>query len=82
MLVEAGPGLLGQLFAQHLVNVAWIFVAPLIFGDDNAPSCVRGLTVKALTDGCRMELLKVRRRGDDVILHYGVSDRPDRSRPA
>jgi diaminohydroxyphosphoribosylaminopyrimidine deaminase/5-amino-6-(5-phosphoribosylamino)uracil reductase len=82
VLVEAGPGLLGQLFSQRLVNVAWIFVAPLIFGDDDALPCVRGLTVKALTDGCRMKLLKVRRRGDDVILHYGVSDRPDQNRPA
>ncbi|MHC4652305.1 MAG: bifunctional diaminohydroxyphosphoribosylaminopyrimidine deaminase/5-amino-6-(5-phosphoribosylamino)uracil reductase RibD [Planctomycetota bacterium] len=68
VLVEAGPGLLGRLFARRLVNVAWVFVAPLLFGDDDAMPCVRGLTVKALTDGRRMKLWKVRRRGDDVIL--------------
>jgi diaminohydroxyphosphoribosylaminopyrimidine deaminase/5-amino-6-(5-phosphoribosylamino)uracil reductase len=73
VLVEAGPGLLGQLFSQRLVSVAWIFVAPLLFGDDDAMPCVRGLTVKALTDGCRMKLWKIRRRGDDVILHYRVT---------
>ncbi|MHC4420981.1 MAG: bifunctional diaminohydroxyphosphoribosylaminopyrimidine deaminase/5-amino-6-(5-phosphoribosylamino)uracil reductase RibD [Planctomycetota bacterium] len=73
VLVEAGPGLLGRLFGQHLVNVAWIFVAPLLFGDDEALPCVRGLTVSTLTDGCRMSLLHLRRRGDDVILHYRIA---------
>jgi diaminohydroxyphosphoribosylaminopyrimidine deaminase/5-amino-6-(5-phosphoribosylamino)uracil reductase len=73
VLAEAGPGLLGRLFSQRLVNVAWIFVAPLLFGDDEALPCVRGLTVRALTDGCRMKLLHLRRRGDDVILSYGVT---------
>jgi riboflavin biosynthesis pyrimidine reductase len=71
--VWRGPGLLGRLFSQRLVNVAWIFVAPLLFGDEEALPCVRGLTVTALTDGCRMRLLHVRRRGDDVILHYRVA---------
>jgi diaminohydroxyphosphoribosylaminopyrimidine deaminase/5-amino-6-(5-phosphoribosylamino)uracil reductase len=73
VLVEAGPGLLGRLFGAGLVNEAWIFVAPLLFGDDEAPPCVRGLTVKALTDGRRLALRRVRRRGDDVILHYRVA---------
>ncbi|MHC4219977.1 MAG: bifunctional diaminohydroxyphosphoribosylaminopyrimidine deaminase/5-amino-6-(5-phosphoribosylamino)uracil reductase RibD [Planctomycetota bacterium] len=73
VLVEAGPGLLGQLFSARLVNVAWVFVAPLLFGDDTALPCVRGLTVKALTDGCDMELLGIRRRAGDVILHYRVT---------
>jgi diaminohydroxyphosphoribosylaminopyrimidine deaminase/5-amino-6-(5-phosphoribosylamino)uracil reductase len=73
VLVEAGPGLLGRLFRERLVNEAWVFMAPLLFGDDDALPCVRGLTVQALTDGCSMKLLNVRRRGDDVILHYGVT---------
>ncbi len=72
MMVEAGPGLLGRLFRDGLVNEAWVFVAPLLFGDEQAVPCVRGLTTAALTDGCTLELWNVRRRGDDVVLRYGV----------
>ncbi len=74
LMVEAGAGLLGRLFRDGLVNEAWVFVAPLLFGDDEALPCVRGLTIDTLTDGCRLELWNVRRRGDDVVLRYGVTD--------
>ena len=73
VMVEAGAGLLGRLFRHGLVNEAWVFIAPLLFGDEQAVPCVRGLTVATLTDGSRLELWNVRRRGDDVVLRYGVS---------
>jgi diaminohydroxyphosphoribosylaminopyrimidine deaminase/5-amino-6-(5-phosphoribosylamino)uracil reductase len=76
VLVEAGAGLLGRLFRQRLVNEAWVFVAPKIFGDDDALACVRGLTVEMLTDATPLELWNVRRRGDDVVLNYGVNPTP------
>jgi len=76
IMVEAGAGLLGRLFRDGLVNEAWVFVAPLLFGDEQALPCVRGLTVATLTDGCPLELWNVRRRGDDVVLRYGVNPRP------
>ncbi len=76
VLVEAGAGLLGRLFRQRLVNEAWVFVAPKIFGDDEALACVRGLTVETLTDATPLELWNVRRRGDDVVLNYGVNPTP------
>ncbi len=73
VLTEAGPGLLGRLFAQRLVNEAWVFIAPLLLSDEQALPCVRGLTVERLTDGHRLDLWNVRRRGDDVVLRYGVA---------
>ena len=73
VMVEAGAGLLGRLFRDGLVNEAWVFIAPLLFGDEQAVPCVRGLRVDTLTDGSRLELWNVRRRGDDVVLRYGVS---------
>jgi diaminohydroxyphosphoribosylaminopyrimidine deaminase/5-amino-6-(5-phosphoribosylamino)uracil reductase len=76
MMVEAGAGLLGRLFRDGLVNEAWVFVAPLLFGDEQALPCVRGLTVTSLTDGSPLELWNVRRRGDDVVLRYGVNPTP------
>lgn len=76
VLVEAGAGLVGRLFRQRLVNEAWVFVAPKIFGDDEALACVRGLTVETLTDATPLQLWNVRRRGDDVVLNYGVNPTP------
>lgn len=69
VLVEAGPGLLGRLFAQGLIDEAWVFVAPrgmramLGMGRPEAPPA----------GAAELSLLGVRRRGDDVILRYGVS---------
>ncbi len=75
VLVDAGAGLLGRLFQQGLVNESWVFVAPVLLGDERALPCVRGLTAEALTDGIALRLLETRRRGDDVILRYRVPRR-------
>ena len=72
VLVEAGARLLGRLFAQRLVNEAWVFIAPLLLGDEQALPCVRGLTVDALTDGLALQLRETRQRGGDVMFRYGV----------
>ncbi|MHC4909848.1 MAG: bifunctional diaminohydroxyphosphoribosylaminopyrimidine deaminase/5-amino-6-(5-phosphoribosylamino)uracil reductase RibD [Planctomycetota bacterium] len=74
VFVEAGAGLLGRLFAEDLVNEAWVFVAPLLLGDIDAVSCVRGLDAPALTDGTSFELLGVHRRNGDVLLRYLRAD--------
>ncbi len=76
VLVEAGPGLLGRLFGEGLVNEAWVFVAPVLFGDEQAVPCLRGLTVESLTDGCSLDLWNVRSRGGDLVLRYGVTPTP------
>ncbi len=70
VLTEAGPNLLGRLLQQNLINDAWVFVTPRLFGDSTARSCIEGLSVDKLTEGREMQLLSQRRRGDDCILHY------------
>ena len=72
VLVESGAGLLGDLFGQRLVNEAWVFIAPVLWGDEKAYPCVRGLTVSELTDGTQLTLKDVRHRSGDVVLRYGV----------
>ncbi|MCA9291005.1 MAG: bifunctional diaminohydroxyphosphoribosylaminopyrimidine deaminase/5-amino-6-(5-phosphoribosylamino)uracil reductase RibD [Phycisphaerales bacterium] len=76
VLVDAGAGLLGRLFAERLVHAAWVFIAPLLLGDERAIPCVRGLTSERLTDGVPLALQWIRRRDDDVVLGYGVGVRP------
>lgn len=72
VLVEAGAGLLGDLFRRRLVNEAWVFVAPRLWGDEQASPCVRGMTVRDVTDGLHLELHDARVRSGDVVLRYGV----------
>lgn len=77
VLVEAGAGLLGELFQQRLVNEAWVFVAPTLWGDEQAHPCLRGFTVDGVTAGIRLTLQDVRVRSGDVVLRYRVSGAKD-----
>jgi len=79
LLVEAGPGLVGSLLGDGLVDMAWIFVAPLIMGDQSAPGAVDGMEplspasgIGALRHDPRrlLRLVDQRRRGPDVMLLY------------
>ena len=74
MLVEAGPRLLGDLFRHHLIKQAWVFIAPILFADENALSSATGHKVSEVTDGTKFSLEDVRVRGDDVMIRYGVLD--------
>ena len=74
VLVEAGPGLLRRLFEPGLVNEAWVFVSPLLLGDEEALPPIKGFTVSRLTEGIPMGHPYVRQRGSDVILRYRVGD--------
>ena len=73
ILVEAGAGLLGELFQQRLVNEAWVFVAPTLWADEHAYPCLQGRTVNDVTDGFRLTLQDARVRSGDVVLRYRVS---------
>lgn len=70
VLVEAGPGLMGRLFRQNLVNEAWVFIASLMLGDHAAPAAVNSWNSNHLTDGHTLTLLEQRTRGVDVMLRY------------
>ncbi len=70
VLVEAGGGLVGKLFAENLVDEVFSFVGPIIIGDANALSSVRGLRTDAMRDAIPARLLAVRRRDGDALLHY------------
>ncbi|MCA9296462.1 MAG: dihydrofolate reductase family protein, partial [Phycisphaerales bacterium] len=72
ILIDAGGGVLGRLFAQDLVNEARVFIAPQLLGDDLARPCLRDMTSPALTDGVHMHLQRTQRRGDDMIATYRV----------
>ena len=70
VLVEAGAGLMGKLFAQQLINEVWVFIAPKLLGDEQAMPSIRGLDIATLSAAKRLKLIRQHRRGDDVVLRY------------
>jgi riboflavin biosynthesis pyrimidine reductase len=72
VLVEAGPRLLGHLFRQKLIREAWVFIAPLLLGDEQAASCLTGREAPRLTDGLKLKLITHRSRGADAVLRCRV----------
>ena len=70
VLVEAGGGVVGRLLRERILDEAWVFIAPVVIGDDLSRRSVRGLTPGVLAAVERARLLSVRRRGTDALLHY------------
>lgn len=67
---EAGPRLLGRLFARDLVDEAIVYVAPRFMGDPEAPSALASPGLESLSDPARWSVWRHRVRGDDVQLGY------------
>jgi diaminohydroxyphosphoribosylaminopyrimidine deaminase / 5-amino-6-(5-phosphoribosylamino)uracil reductase len=72
VLVEAGGGLVGNLFREGLVQEAWVFTAPRVMGDAEAPRALRGDAPTTIADARRFHLLSAHRRGDDLVARYRV----------
>jgi diaminohydroxyphosphoribosylaminopyrimidine deaminase/5-amino-6-(5-phosphoribosylamino)uracil reductase len=69
ILVESGGGLLGRLARERLLDEAWVFVAPIVIGDRQAPQAVGGRWPALLAAIPRARMLSVRRRGADALLN-------------
>lgn len=69
-MIEAGPGLLGSFLDADLIDEAVVYLSPLLLGDELAKSVAAGRVAPTLHAGRRMELLRVKRLGDDVELIY------------
>lgn len=80
VLVEAGTGVMSGLFQQKLVNEAWVFTAPIMLGDEHGHHAVAGVHASKLTEGTRLQLMSMHRRGDDVVARYRANP-PGGNRP-
>ena len=69
-MVESGPGLMGSLHRDGLIDEFWVFSAPLLLGDPEAMPAVRAGAVPMLADAQRLALVRLRRFGDDALLIY------------
>lgn len=70
VLVEAGPRVLGALIQADLIDEAVVHLAPGVIGDELARPVAEGREVPGLDGMRRYALLRTRRVGDDIELHY------------
>jgi len=70
VLVEAGPGLLGAMQREDLLDALCIYVAPRLLGDARGLGPVNAGEVASIADAHAYRLNHIRRIGDDVRLLY------------
>ncbi len=68
VLVEGGGTVAAALLAADLVDRVYFFLAPRILGGKTAPTPVEGAGVAKLADAWRLEEVRVRRIGEDILL--------------
>jgi diaminohydroxyphosphoribosylaminopyrimidine deaminase/5-amino-6-(5-phosphoribosylamino)uracil reductase len=67
LLVEGGGQVAGELLAAGLVDRVLWFLAPTLIGGDGRPA-IAGLGVQRLADALRLEEVRVRRLGRDLLV--------------
>jgi diaminohydroxyphosphoribosylaminopyrimidine deaminase/5-amino-6-(5-phosphoribosylamino)uracil reductase len=70
VLVEAGPILLGSLLQADLVDMAVVYIAPIMLADEQAKGPAIGRIAESLKEGRGFELLRVRPLGPDIEALY------------
>lgn len=68
LLVEGGGTLLGAFFDLRLVDKVLAFLAPVIIGGKHAIPAVGGHGAALVAEGQRLERVRVRRLGDDLLV--------------
>jgi len=68
IIVEGGGTLIGSLFDERLVDKIMFFISPKIIGGKDAVSSVMGSGVKRIDQAVKLQDLKVRRFGEDLLI--------------
>jgi len=70
VMLESGPGLLGSMFDEDLIDEAIVYIAPLILGDELAKSVAVGRLAESLSAARRYQLWRMKNIESDVELTY------------
>jgi 2,5-diamino-6-(ribosylamino)-4(3H)-pyrimidinone 5'-phosphate reductase len=74
ILVEGGGELNWSILQLRIVNELMVTVAPIIIGGRTATTLVEGDGYERISDGIKMELIKVSRQNNgEVVLYYKLS---------
>lgn len=71
ILVEAGPNLVGTLFAERLVDEVIVYMAPSLIGDEGKGIAALG-ELRQLTERVQAQFTQVRRIGEDLKITLEV----------
>ncbi len=68
LLVEGGGALNYSLLESNLIDKVYLFVAPLLFGGENAPTPFEGQGVKKLTDSWVVKNVELKQLDNDLLV--------------
>ena len=72
VMIEGGGGLLAAAFEAGIVDKALFFIAPKIFGGEDAPTPVEGPGIVKVAEAIRFGDLHVRKIGEDILIEAYV----------
>lgn len=75
VLVEGGARVLSRFMAEGQADSLRLFIAPVIIGDDEAPTFVRGLSPETMAEALRLEGPEMETFGDDFLLRAYFAER-------
>lgn len=75
-LVEGGSRVHGAFIREALGDKIWVFLAPLIIGEEDAPGLVAGLRQARLGDVRRLQFMREERIGDDLLIEAYLQSPP------
>lgn len=77
VLAEGGGTVAGALLESDLVDRVYFFVAPKLIGGRDAPTPVEGVGVDKLANAWRLERMRTRRMGEDILISGEIARRSD-----
>lgn len=74
ILLEGGGNLNYSALKAGIINEAWVFIAPKIFGGSSALSPIEGLGVDNPASAYRFEQNSMEKIGQDILLNYKIKE--------
>jgi len=68
ILIEGGARVIGRALRQKLVDKMYIYIAPKIFGDQNALSSVVDVNTKRIGDAIQLKKANFKKIGKDILV--------------
>ena len=70
LLVEGGGTVIWQFLSHHHVDEMYVYIAPMIIGGKQTPTCVDGVGVSSIDNVISLELIDCKPLGNGMLMHY------------
>ena len=68
-MCEGGSILAQTLINQNLVDEFYLFIAPIILGDERAIPSFSGNIISRIKEAARFEIIESKQIGSDILIH-------------